>query len=218
MVLPINVNDYLKEALLGHGIGITEYNGWLLVNNGLPAWRAFVVEINQHTDTTVAQLDFHILVDKQKEFIIESFAGFGDTYEQAVNSGLGLFLYNTFHVINGAFINSNDKQVTKEIWEIDGVDWDVILGNYSVRAKEPIVIPEELFNVVEKSIREKELTSNVHWLRVFYGGQVDAGFMAEALFDNDPWFKLQELIPSLDWQKSKHYYSVRNFLILRRRL
>jgi hypothetical protein len=217
-MLPISVNEYLKEALVGHGISITEYNGWLLVNNSLPAWRAFVVEIHEHTDTTVVQLDFHILIDRQKEFIIESFAGFGDTYEQAINSGFELFLCNTFHVVNGAFINFNDEQVTKEIWEIEGADWDVTLGNYSVRAKEPIVIPQELFSLVEKSIREKELTSNVHWLRVFYGGQIDAGFMAEALFDNDPWFKLQESISNLDWQKSKHYYGVRNFLILRRRV
>ena len=217
-MLPININDYLKEALLGHGCSITEYNGWLLVNNALPAWRVFIVEITEHTNTIVVQLDFHILVDKQKEFIIESFAGIGSTYEQAVTNGFGLFLLNTFHVINGAFINPDDDQVTRETWEIDSVEWDVTLGNYSVRAKEPITVPEELFSIVEESLKGKELNSNVHWLRVFYGGQVNAGFIAEALFDNDPWFRLQELISNLDWQRSKNYYSVRNFLILRRKI
>lgn len=215
MKLPISINNYLSEVLSKHGYEVTQYNSWLLINNHLPAWRAFVVELNQYSDTTIAQLDFHILVDQNKEFIIESFAGIGNNYEQAVHNGFENFLYNTFHVINAAFLDPNDNQVTKESWKINGFLWEVILGNYSIRAKETITLPEKLFETIETSLKERELQSNVHWLRVFYGNQGDGNFISEALFDNDPWPNLQQAISKLPWQKSFNYYSVRNFLILK---
>jgi hypothetical protein len=164
------------------------------------------------------QLDVEVALDAEK-VIIESFGGTGSTKDKAVATAWENFCRNSFHVFLAAFWErGEDDQVTIEQWDIAGVKWKVIIGNFGIRSFGglPVTVPPDLFPTIEELIKTLSLPDDCYWVRTFFCNINESETVSEVLVNNSVWETAQDTISKLDWAKEEGYYSVRNFLILQR--
>jgi hypothetical protein len=208
----------INRLLKIHGLNTEVINEWIIVNGDLPALTAAIANEQQHENGIVLRLDVVVMLESEMT-IHESFAGIGETREEAVNNALENFCDNSLHVLLAALWGVVDKdQVTIEKWEINGSRWVATIGGYGVRGSnvEGLELPETLFPTIETRIKELPLSKPVHWVRTFYCNLNDTERVAEVLLDNEPWNSGRGAIENLNWAASNEFYSVRNFLMLRK--
>jgi hypothetical protein len=208
-------NSKLKKVLIEHSLDIVPYNDWLTCGGGLPGFRASVHNVRQAGQYITLQLDVEVVVEADI-IVVESFAGWGESAEEALVTAFSNFIYNSLHVFLNGFCGKIDDQVTVEEWKIGQQEWKVIIGNYGVRSFEdqPVPLPESLFEMIEQLLRQKGLEPGIHWLRVFCCNVGDGSLICECLLDNETWEYAQDQLQTLDWQKRESFYSVRNFLVM----
>lgn len=230
MEQPISVNNYLIEILKSHDIEISEEkDGWIVFPKRLivasndkkylvrsPKLAGQIVNESHHPTFVSVQLD--ILVELfDRRVLIESFAGFGNNQEEAIENSMQNFLCNSLHVLLNAFYDIKDEQANEENWRINDKDWNAIIGGFGVKTfeKVPVQVPETVFPTFETLIKKQKLNKDIHWFRLFYAQQNKQFLDCETLFDNEVWEEANKELAKLNWELIKGYYSVRNFLILK---
>lgn len=208
----------LEEIFEAHGIESTEYNGWLLPNNNLPAVKAYwYPDASEH----VGQLTIELLMEEGENegtnIIVESFAGMGKV-EDRLNSALDNFMRNSLHPFLSAFWDNSTKEITVDKWEIGGEVYSAYIGDYGVvnRQGDDFKIPDDYFEIIKKAICDEKLESNIHWFNLFYANFDPIDNQATALMDNVAWDTGSKAITSASWSRLDGYYHVREFIILRR--
>lgn len=207
------VNAHLGELLKAHDLDISTEGDWLVPNNSLPAIRCIWSE---DTENGTGRLDVHVLIG-DGVMIEECFAGVGEG-QTGFLDGLQNFAVNSFHVLLAAFWDKNDpEQVMTEQWEVGGDNYTAYVGNFGTRATEGIHpgVPEETFNIIEKAIQTAQIEDELCWIRTFFCN-IGEERTYEALINNEVWSNGENALKSIEWPKSDAYYSVRNFLILRK--
>ena len=114
--------------------------------------------------------------------------------------------------------NKHDpNQVEIENWSLHGIHYKAYIGNLGTRATEgvEVSVPKALFESLEKAIKNEVLASEISWFRVFFGS-VSGEFTFEALKENEVWEKGISMLRELPWGKPEGYYSVRQFIVLRK--
>ena len=206
---PKSVTDKFAPLFESHGVNYQIENEWIVPYGKLPAVRAtwFPRESN-------GVLDVEVLLEDNR-IICESFAGIGSD-ERGLNNSLQNFCINSFHVLLSAFWQKTDPdQVAIEDWELNGQRFQAYIGNFGTRASDGVSpeIPSDLFDAIERSIRQERLDGKCHWFRHFFG-DVNGQQTFESLYDNEPWAPGVQSMRSLRWVKSSGYYTVRHFLLL----
>ncbi len=230
MEQPISINNYLIEILKSHNIEIfEEKDGWIIFPKRSivapndksyfvrsPKLAGEIVNISQHPTFTNVQLDILVEIFDGR-VLIESFAGIGNSQDEAISNSLENFIYNSLHVLLNAFYDVKDEQISDEKWQINGKNWQAIIGGFAVKKFEeiPVKVPETVFPTFENLIKRQTLFKDVHWFRLFYAQQNKKFLDCETLFDNDIWSEANKELEKLDWESAESYYSVRNFLILK---
>ncbi|WP_179377394.1 DUF6348 family protein [Winogradskyella wichelsiae] len=162
-----------------------------------------------------SRLDMKIqLVDDR--VIYESFGDIGKSKLIASQQNLLNFTKNDFHVILNAFNDSTDEQITIEEWTIGNSKYKVFIGNYGIKSSDEFNIPEKTFEKIEELVKSQNLQNNTHWVRFFYCNLNGEPFETEFLIDNELYTNGITEMEKLDWEKLDKYYSVRNFMILRK--
>jgi hypothetical protein len=225
----ISVNKQLIEVFTSHNIEIKgEINDWIvfpkysqIASSGkkylvrLPKLSGQIVKISHHPTVVSVQLD--ILVELfDGRILIESCAGIGNNQEKAIANSLQNFYANSLHVMLNAFYGVEDEQVNVETWQITGKDWKAVIGGFVLKTfeKVPLQVPESVFPTFENLIKNQELNNDIHWFRFFYAQQDKQFLDCETLFDNELWQDANKELTELNWELTKGYHSVRNFLIL----
>lgn len=215
MIEQSEVNSILKQYLESHGLDVASEDEWFLPNGTLPAIRCIWYE---YPDSEVGRLDVHVLLEKDV-ILEESFAGMG-TGIDGLKDGFQNFSVNSLHVILAAFWDEIDpKQVVTEEWNIGSDTYTAYLGNFGTKGANGVhpSVPEETFSCIESTIKESNLESEVTWIRNFYCNIGDGNIVYESLFNNNTWEEGIEALKGIHWPKSESYYSVRNFMILKKR-
>lgn len=213
---PPDANSFLAELLTSHDLQPRPEAGWLVVSPYAPPLSAEFVNRRQQGPTELLQLDIRAALPDGR-FLVESFAGWGPSFPDAAARAYANFAVNSLHVLLGAFFRPPDDQVTVEEWEIAGQRWKAFIGSFGIQSATPVAQPPEgLPPAVQQAIRQQSLSGNLHWFRFFYANTGAGEPVSEALFDNEPWEAGAAAVRSLPWESSPNYYSVRQFLVLRR--
>ncbi len=202
-----------------HGIRVVRRDDWL-VHDGMigPYVRTRLTPGDSAPNGAPVRLDIEVAVS-DKYRVLESFAGIGTATPEAASNAFEVFCRSSFHVILAAFYGHLDPdQVAAESWSVSGVDYDVVIGNYTVRCFKgnPVFIPEQTFSTLESLIRALPATEDLYWVRLFYCNQGDGAQVTEVLLNNEEWDAAQIAIAALPWERRSWFYSARLFLVLRR--
>lgn len=208
---PLDIKEYICELFQAHEVPFHTENEWIVPYGELPAIRStwFQKEAS-------GVFEVEVLLDGGR-VINECFSGFGVGKEGILN-GLENFCVNSFHVLLSAFWRKHEpEQVEIENWQISGVNYKAYIGNLGTRATAGVEasIPETLFESLEKAIKKETLESEISWFRIFFGS-VSGEFTLEALKENEVWEKGISMLSTQPWEKPEGYYSVRNFIVLRK--
>lgn len=208
---PVSLAKELSGLFSAHEVPFHVQQGWIVPHGQLPAIRAIWFP---REDSGV--LEVETLLNDQR-IINECFAGIGEG-RNGVLDALQNFCVNTFHVLLAAFWDVNDPdQVTVENWNIKGEWYTAYVGNLGTRGSDGVEphIPDGLLDSVEKIILDTYQDGGTSWYRVFFCN-VSGDQTFEALKDNDVWEAGLSSLKALPWVKVDGYYSVRNFLIVRK--
>lgn len=207
--------EILANMLLAHDLPSIEYKDWLLVDEQLPAMRAETFDFKEYENGASIRLDITLLLASKKT-ISESYLGIGKNKISAIQNAFQNFVTNSFHVFLSAFWQiTNDDQIGIEEWEIKGNKWKVHIGNFG--CKGDFNIPENLFKIIEEQIQEENLEEDLYWLRIYYANVNSREIMIETLKNNEVWPEMENKLKTVAWDSSDKFYSLRNFIILKRK-
>lgn len=207
--------EILANMLLAHDLPSIEYKDWLLVDEQLPAMRAETFDFKEYENGAGIRLDITLLLASKKT-ITESYLGIGKNKISAIQNAFQNFVTNSFHVFLSAFWQiTNDDQIGIEEWEIKGNKWKVYIGNFG--CKGDFNIPENLFKIIEEQIQEENLEEDLYWLRIYYANVNSREIMIETLKNNEVWPEMENKLKTVAWDNSDKFYSLRNFIILKRK-
>lgn len=207
--------EILANMLLAHDLPSIEYKDWLLVDEQLPAMRAETFDFKEYENGASIRLDITLLLASKKT-ISESYLGIGKNKINAIQNAFQNFVTNSFHVFLSAFWQiTNDDQIGIEEWEIKGNKWKVYIGNFG--CKGDFNIPENLFKIIEEQIQEENLEEDLYWLRIYYANVNSREIMIETLKNNEVWPEMENKLKTVAWDSSDKFYSLRNFIILKRK-
>lgn len=207
--------EILANMLLAHDLPSIEYKDWLLVDEQLPAMRAETFDFKEYENGASIRLDITLLLASKKT-ISESYLGIGKNKISAIQNAFQNFVANSFHVFLSAFWQiTNDDQIGIEEWEIKGNKWKVYIGNFG--CKGDFNIPENLFKIIEEQIQEENLEEDLYWLRIYYANVNSREIMIETLKNNEVWPEMENKLKTVVWDNSDKFYSLRNFIILKRK-
>lgn len=207
--------EILANMLLAHDLPSIEYKDWLLVDEQLPAMRAETFDFKEYENGAGIRLDITLLL-ANKKIISESYLGIGKNKISAIQNAFQNFVTNSFHVFLSAFWKiTNDDQIGIEEWEIKGNKWKVYIGNFV--CKGDFNIPENLFKIIEEQIQEEDLEEDLYWLRIYYANVNSREIMIETLKNNEVWQEMENKLKTVAWDSSDKFYSLRNFIILKRK-
>ncbi|WP_444997131.1 DUF6348 family protein [Aliikangiella sp. IMCC44359] len=208
---PLDLKEYISGLLQSHNVSFHTESEWVVPYGELPAIRATWFQ-----KETSGVFEVEVLLDGGR-IINECFSGFG-IGEEGILNGLENFCVNSFHVFLSAFWGKHiPEQVENEDWQIGENFYKAYIGNLGTRATKGVEasIPENFFESLEKAIKNEKLGSEVSWFRVFFGS-VSGDFTFEALKENEVWGEGIEMLRAQLWEKPEGYYSVRNFIVLRK--
>jgi hypothetical protein len=214
----VSMQHDLEELLQAHGLETAVYKGWVVVGGQLPGIAASLVNQREYDNGYSVQLDIQAAVAREV-IIVESFAGMGDSEQAAILDAVENLCHSSLHVFLAALWDQvDDQQVTVERWEIGDARWRVFIGNYVIRTSEglQVAIPEDAFPTTERLIRGLPLEGDLHWIRTFFSNVTLEDTVIEVLHNNEVWEAAQDAISRLEWPRTDKFYSVRNFLIMRR--
>lgn len=205
----------LLELFRAHSINAVLQEEWIIFpNHNIRANAEIVRELKQENIITV-QLDVRVEISSWQT-IMESFAGFAETREQAVTDALNNFTSSMLHVLLAAFFLPPDDQVAEEQWHIGDRDYRVIIGNAVCRGKLPVQgqQPVDWFDIFEQKIKQQKLGPGTHWVRLYYAQMQGKAISCEVILDNEIREKLQTQMAAIDWPSGEEFYSTRIFLII----
>ena len=212
----MTAQEILAKLLQAHDLNVVEYKDWLLVEEQLPALSASTQNFKEFDNgTSTIRLDITVLLG-DKKVIWESFAGIGKDELSATQNAFQSFVTNSLHVFLSAFWKIDDvEQVGIEEWEIQGKLWKAYIGNFGCKGEYDI--PEDLFSTIEEQIKNEDLEGDIHWFRIYYANTLSGDNLIETLKDNEEWPELGDKLKLISWKPSDKFYSLRNFIMLKRK-
>ena len=209
---PIVLKEAMLELMSAHGLDCELHDEWVVPNGVLPAIRAtWFPQENNGLLSVDALLGDNRLIN-------ECFAGLGSG-EDAVADAINNFVVNSLHVLLAALWDKKeDEQVTVEEWKIGNESYSAFIGGFGTRGsnENEIQIPDNLFEVIEGVVKSERPSEAISWFR-FYFGNVSGEQTFEALNNNEIWDEGLKALESVAWPQSDGFYSVRNFMILKRK-
>jgi hypothetical protein len=148
---------------------------------------------------------------------LDSFAGVGDTPENAEMNAFSKFLQGSFHVVVEALTTHtcDHDQVEWEDWVGAGHSWRACAGPLLMiasRAGSRIEGFQELFPRLNHLFSES-MTAGPHWMRVFMGALDGKHVGSEVLVDGEVWPEGQALLDAHTFNCPPGYASFRHLLI-----
>jgi hypothetical protein len=220
-LLDIDVNEFLVALLESYDIKLEEIEDFYFANGFFPGIAAHAFEMENFGDSVVVQLDITLIF--QNERFVESFVAQATTVEDAIANTFEQFETNVLHALIMAFWEQGKKVengVGRDVWEINGHRWEVVVSNYGYRGSEELddILPDldMMFDAIKSSIEAYPLTKEVYAVRTVYNNTTNNEPVIEALINNEEFPELQQAIAKLEWKPSDDFYSIRNLVLLMR--
>jgi hypothetical protein len=207
--------DFLQSSFAHRGIDCARRANRVEAGHGLTIEpRVFARE--DVRGTAQVQVDFAIESPLLAGVpLLDSFAGVGNTPDEAQRNAAGKFLQGSFHVIVAALAGGTDDQVEWEDWSAAGLTWKACTGPVLMVASREGARIEGVAEFLPRlnASFSATLAPGPHWLRVFLGA-VDGKHMgSEVLSDGAVWAAGQKMLDEHAWVYPPGYASFRHLLI-----
>ena len=169
---------------------------------------------NEFTNGVNSQLDIVVEFQNGRK-IVESFGDIGTTKKEVIENNLKNFVANDFHVMINALNNTVDDNITFEEWGINNQKYEAYIGNFG--SKGNFKIPDDVFITIEEIIKKQEFKEEYHWVRFFYANLNHKPAEIEFMIDNERNNEAEKKMENLNWDKNEAYYSLRNFIIFKKK-
>jgi hypothetical protein len=209
--------EYLQTSFGDHGIGSERRAGLIQATDGLTV-EPRVSARDDVRGTAQVQVDFAIGSPRLEGVpLIDSFAGVGNTRDDAERNAAGKFLQGSFHVIAAALTDnsSNASQVEWDDRSAGDRAWRVCSGPVLMVASREgarIAGATDFFPRLIALFVEK-MSPGPHWMRVFLGALDGKHMGSEVLVDGEVWTTGQQLLDEHAWTYPAGYASLRHLLI-----
>jgi hypothetical protein len=210
-----NITQLLKELFKRDGFESEEHEGWIIPEGSDYAMKGYWYPTA--TETT-GQLTIEVFINSEM-IIVESFAGLGESEKEKLKNAFSSFIHHDFSLLLSSVWGKEIELKRKELWKVRDTTYEVYRGeegiiNYNKEKK--VEIPESYSQRIKLLISEEPLDKDFHWFTFFYANLNGLDRSAEVLKNNIKWIAGENLMTSLSWKRSNHYYAVRQFLILKK--
>jgi hypothetical protein len=209
--------DYLQASFDDHGIASERRAGLIQATDGLTIEpRVFPRE--DVRGTAQVQVDFAVDSPRLKGVpLVDSFAGVGNTPDEAQRNAAGKFLQGSFHAIASA-LTSHDCDAGQVEWEDRSVGahtWRVCTGPVVMVASREGARIEGATEFLPRlnALCIENRGPGPHWMRVFLGALDGKHMGSEVLVDGAVWVAGQRLLDAHAWTFPAGYASLRQLLI-----
>ena len=210
-----DITQLIAELFKTHGFESEEHDGWVIPNGSDYAMKGYWYP---EATEVVGQLTIELFVHSEI-IMVESFAGVGESESERLKSAFSSFVYHSFPLFLSAIWGLEDKSIEIKKWLVAGNEYSVYLGNRGVMNYDKemkLEIPSSYATKIEELISSEPLKDEFHWFTLFYANLNGLDTQAEVLKDNIKWLSGERSLKSLAWKRSNHYYSVRQFIILKK--
>jgi hypothetical protein len=209
--------DFLRAAFEEHGIDCERRAGLIQATDGLTVEpRVFPRE--DVRGTAQVQVDFAIESPRLKGVpLVDSFAGVGNTRDEAETNAAGKFLQGSFHAIASA-LTSHDRKTEQVEWQertVGDQTWRVCAGPVLMVASREGARIEGAAEFLPRldALFIESMAPGPHWMRVFLGALDGTHTGSEVLVDGAVWAAGQQLLDAHAWTFPAGYASLRQLLI-----
>lgn len=140
--------------------------------------------------TVMAQVDFAVSHPALAEqWLVESFAGYGTTWREAIGRAVDSFRLGALHpIVDGLLLpGAAADQVERERYDHPDGTFELVLGAQSTLFAETVPSVEPLLDRLLEALRAEKLSRRVHGLRLFVAHNDGALLNNEVLLDSRPW-------------------------------
>jgi len=210
-----NITELIRELFKTHGFESEEYEGWIIPKGSDYAMKGYWYP---NATDNIGQLSIELFINSEM-IMIESFAGMGESEQARLKSAFSSFMHHSFHLFLKAIWGVDSTSIKTEQWQIADENYEVYLGEQGVLNydKENLLeIPSSYDKKIKELIVGEALDKKFHWFTIFYANMNGLDRQAEILKDNIKWNVGEKVLNGLSWKRSNHYYSVRQFIILKK--
>lgn len=166
----------------------------------------------------IAQVDFVVRHPSlARECLLESFAGLGDTWREALGQSIALFERASLHPIIAGLLDRSacQDQVRWESFAHPSGSFDLCLGpQITLFAQESAPPAGPLLDRLLEALRTVPLSRAVHWLRLFTCHQDGQLHTNGVLLDGEPWALGEATCASAPPPATSEMIGVRIFALL----
>jgi hypothetical protein len=136
--------------------------------------------------------------------LVDTWAAWGTSRDEARRDGLRAFCQGTFHVLLAAVwgVLEND-QAFHEVRTVHGQDWDVYLGplvNRRSAEAAVLVAPAGFADAVLGTLDSRMQGPDAHVVRIYHAVSQGQAMVTEALWDGEPFIELQAQVAAAGWE------------------
>lgn len=214
----ININKQIAQLIEAHGFKANCSGDKIIADFKDKVEIETWVYPRQNGNLVQTRFDIGVTFDNGQQ-LFEAFGDIGVDLDDCIQKNIESFSISSLHVFLDAF-NDTNHHVEREKWQIGDVEYHAFIGNYNVKsfAKNTVKIPERLFASLQNSISNYTLTEDYYFIRLFYAHTKKQTLAIEFMLNNNNLENEEERLADLDWMGSEDYYSIRNFIILKRNL
>ena len=215
-----NITNLLSELFKTHGFESEEYEGWIIPTGSDYGMKGYWYP--EATDNT-GQLTIELFINSEM-IMVESFAGLGESEEEKLQSAFSSFLHHSAPTFLLTVWGIESTEVETQNWDVGGETYTAYIGKQGVINYDNTKVLEIPSNYQEKvkalilaESSDKTFTTKAfHWFNIFYANMNGLDTYAEVRKDNIKWNAGETALKSLSWKRSNHYYSVHQFIILKK--
>ncbi|WP_181777581.1 DUF6348 family protein [Amycolatopsis pittospori] len=124
-----------------------------------------------------------------KPWLVESFAGHGPTWREAIGRAVNMFMLGALHPIIDGLLRPGaaSDQVERERYEHPDGAFELVLGAQINLFAETVPSAEPLLDRLLEALRAEPLGRKVHGLRLFVAHHDGELLNNEVLLDSEPW-------------------------------
>lgn len=149
--------------------------------------------------------------------LIESYVGLGDTWREAIVDAVKKFMQGSLHTVIASLID-RDGCASHTHWE----PLEAASPRFDLCVNPPMSFYAEtrapdyaaLLRALKSALAKRQLSREVHWLRVLATGSNGAIELVEALLDNEPWPDGAQIVADAGWDLVEPMWAARWFMVI----
>jgi hypothetical protein len=149
--------------------------------------------------------------------MIESYAGIGDTWRDAIVDAVKKFMQGSLRTVIASLIDREGcaSHTHWEPLEESSTRFDLCINpaiSFYAETRAPDYLA--LLRALKSALVTRNLSREVHWLRVFATGSAGAIDLVEALLDNQTWPEGEQIVANAGWDLVEPMWAARWFMVI----